>query len=228
MLYAVARRAGYALVERSIRHTFRQVVWVGEFTPPPADRPVVLYANHHVFQDSFVLGWLLERVLGRRTFVWMAEYHRFPFFGLLGAVPMAADDPRARSREVRRTAQRMATDPRVALIYYPEAVLHPAEEGIAPFPPERCTRLDRVLPPRWWWPVALRVTGHEAAVPTLLLTGGAPHEAATGQEASTLAGLLAVLAVPGDRPRRILLEGRRGPDQRWDFSRVGGIFPGAR
>ena len=50
------RRWGYALLQRNLARTFRRIEWLGRLEAPAPDRPVVLYANHHVFQDSYVLG----------------------------------------------------------------------------------------------------------------------------------------------------------------------------
>jgi len=217
---AMARRAGYALLERSLRGSFRRIVWCGALEPPPPGVPLVIYANHQVFHDSYALACLVERALGRRTVVWMEAFEKFPFFGLLGARPFPATDPAARVRTIRATRALMARDPAHALIYYPEGRLHPAEEDLLPFEAGRFARLDRVLPsPKWWWPVALRVTGWHEARPTLRITAGEPHARATGREADTLRGLLARLEAPSAESH-ILLDGRRGPDERWDFSRA--------
>jgi len=217
------RRSGYALVARSLRRTFRRVAWVGPFTPPPPNVPMVLYANHHLFHDSYVLGVLAESMLRRRVLVWMEGLERFPFFGLLGALPMPAHSPATRARTVRETARRMDRDPATCLIYYPEGALHPAEEGIRAFPADRFARLDRVLPAtKLWWPVALRVSGHHDASPTVYLTAGEPHPRATGHEADVLRGLLARLATP-PAGASALLEGRRGPHERWDFRRAAAL-----
>ena len=224
MMRTAARRTGYALLERSLRRTFRRVVWCGPFTPPPAHLPVVIYANHHVFQDSYALACLVERVLGRRTLVWMEELERFPFFGLLGARSFPAGDAAVRVRTIRATRSAMMRDPAHMLFYYPEGRLHPAAEGILPFPADRLARLDRVLPtPKLWWPVALSVTGWHDTHPTLCLTGGMPHAKSTGREAETLRELLVALS-SGALPQRVLYDGRRGPHERWDFSRAAAIL----
>jgi len=214
---AIIRRAGYALIERALRRTFRRIEWIGPFEPPPGDVPLVIAANHHVFHDSYALGWIVERVLHRRAMVWMAEYDRFPFFGLLGAMPLPPDDAGRRAATVRRTVRIMRRQPASGMIYYPEAQLHPADEGVAPFPPERCARLDRVLPPHLWWPVALRLSGHHRSKPTLQLTAAPAAPAAPPDMAGTLAVLLTRLAQSAGAPTRVLLDGRPGPEERWRF-----------
>jgi hypothetical protein len=212
------RRWGFALLERSLKRTFRRIEWVGALAVPPVDRPVVLYANHHAFRDSYALGWFIQRVLNRRGVVWMEELDRFPFFGVMGPLPFPADDPLRRAMTVRRTSRLMATDPRTVLLYYPEAVLHPADDGVLPFPADRFLRLQRVFPPAQWWPVALRVTGWHDARPSVLLTGGPVRNHASGTERESLERLLERLRDPGRAPRTTLLEGREGPHERWDFS----------
>lgn len=223
MMRAAVRRAGYALLERSLRQTFRRIVWCGPWTPPPAGRPVVLYANHHVFHDSYALACLVERILGRRTLVWMEELDRFPFFGALGALPLPSRDAAIRARTIRATSRAFRHDPSSALIYYPEGRLHPADDGLLEFPANRLARLDRVLPAKLWWPVAVQVTGWHDAAPTLRLAGGTPHAESTGTEAAKLRDLLQGLSA-GTAPQRVLYEGRRGPHERWDFSRTAAIL----
>ncbi len=216
----LARRAGYALIARSLRRSFRRIEWVGAFEPPPPGVPVVLYANHHVFHDSYVLGVIAERLLRRRVEVWMADLDRFPFFRVLGALPLPPGDAGRRSATIRGTARRMARDPSTLLIYYPEGRLHTADDGLDDVPADRWRRLDRVLPsPKLWWPVALRAAGFHEARPTLQLAGGTPHPRATGGETAELHRLLAFLGAPGDAPRLVLVDGRAGPDERWGLPR---------
>ncbi len=212
------RRWGYALLQRNLARTFRRIDWLGRLEAPKPDRPVVLYANHHVFQDSYVLGWFIERVLGRRSVVWMEELDRFPFFGVMGPLPFPADDAKRRATTVRRTARLMREDPRTVLFYYPEGKLHSADEGLLRFPPDLFQRLERVLPEVQWWPVALRVTAWHDARPTVLMTGGPIREQATGAERESLKRLVSRLETPGNASRTTLLEGRPGPHERWDFS----------
>lgn len=218
------RRAAYAVLARSLRRKFRRIVWEGPWNPPPADRPFVLYGNHHAFYDAQILGLLTERMLGRRTVVWMEELDRFPFLAVLGALPFPGDDASRRLRTIRRTARLMRRRPDTALIYFPEAHLHPIEDGVLDFPENRFERLARVLAGAWWWPVVVRVSGWHAATPTATLAGGAPHERPTGRERETLTALSEALAGAAPRERRVLVDGRPGPHERWDMTPLGRWF----
>lgn len=189
---------------------------MGDLPRLPVGRPVVIYANHPAFHDALVLGFLARRVLHREPCVWMEEYRRFPVFRRVGALPFPAEDPNRRAATIRRTIARMR-DPRTAFIYFPEGRLQPFEEGLREFSPEVFSRLERVFPPSLWWPVALKVSICDSARPTATLIGGSVEEGAIGGEREKLASLLAGLA--DRKAKRItLLEGRRGPDERWRWA----------
>ena len=214
---------------RTLRGTFRRVVWVG---PPPAlppGAPVVLYANHHGFHDGYLLWWLVGRTLGRPALVWMEAWDQVPLFGPIGALPFPPDDPARRLRTIRTTARRMAADPATVLFLFPEGDLRPPDAGLGPFRAD-LPRLARLLPPgTQWWPVALRTTWWGEDRPTALLTADPPHPAPDGGEADRLAALLARLAAtrPADVAHgraRLLLDGRRSPAERWDLSRLAPLF----
>ena len=221
----LARWFGFELVRRSLRRTYRRVEWVGPNDMPPPGSPVVAYANHHVFHDGFALGYFLERVHGRRVLVWVEEFDRFPFLGLVGAMPFPRDDARARVRTIRETARRMRSDHRTALIYFPEGRLHRAEDGLSPFDPDGLQRLARVMPEAWWWPLGVHVTGWNEAHPTLVLGGGAPHRQPTGSEPGALEAVLERIASPRCSTRSTILDGHRGPNERWNFSSLKPILP---
>ncbi len=219
-----ARRLGYTVLRRSLARTFRRIVWAGAWAAPARSRPAVLYSNHHAFHDAQILGYLIEHVLGRRSIGWMEDLDRFPFLGVLGAAPFPPHDAVRRAATIRETVRLMARDPDTILIYFPEATLHRAEEGVRAFPPDRFTRLSRVFTEVQWWPVALRITDWCEARPTALLGGAAPHDQVTGRERQTLQALLDGLAAADLDDRRVLLEGKPGPHERWDFSPTRRLF----
>jgi len=151
----------------------------------------------------------------------MEELDRFPFLAALGAAPFPTDNAARRIRTVRRTARLMKQVPTTALIYFPEAHLHPIESGVLPFPDDRVGRLGDIFPTACFWPVALRVGGWHEATPTATLTGGEWHERPTGNERQALEDLLHRLHAASEGDERVLLDGRPGPNERWDFAPVG-------
>ena len=211
-------------MRRDLEKTFRRVVWVGDLPKLPDDRPVVLYANHHFFHDGYLLWWL-SRWLGRPPLIWMAERDRFPFFGPAGALSFPADDARARLRTLRATARLLEREPERILLYFPEGTLSPPDAGVQPWLPDVFARLDRILPPHAWWPVALHVTWWGEDRPTALLTGGPLHDEATGREREQLTALLRTLrATDPDSDHHLLLDGTRSPAERWDFRALTPFF----
>ena len=233
-----AARLSARLIDGSLRSDLRRVVWVGrpprEAIPPGA--PVVLYANHHYFHDSYLLWHLAARVLDRRFRVWMEAWERAPLFGPIGAMPFPADDARARFTTVRATAREMASDPSTALVFYPEARMSPSDAGLQPFDADLLPRIARVLPAETrWCPVGVRITWWGEERPTALLTAGDAHAAPDGREAERLGRLLDQLR--DVRPAReagaadrmpdgatLLLDGARGDAERWDLSRLAPFY----
>lgn len=211
------RRWLYRRVRATLRREYRRLVWVGEWAPPPSE-PVILYANHHVFWDGHILGYLVERVLGRRTVIWMEQADRFPFFKLGGVMSFPSDDPARRAGTVRRTVRLMARDPLTTLIYFPEGSLRAAVHGVQIPSDDRCRRVARTLPRALWWPVSLRASGPETHRPTVWITSGQPHLRPDGREAQRLERLLAQPVPAGHKPR-VILEGTTAPGERWDFTR---------
>ena len=218
------RRAGYRLVERNLKKQFRRIEWVGSLNAPPPDRPLVIYSNHHLFYDSHVLCLLAERILGRPSAVWMEEFDRFPFFGVLGAMPFPLDTPARRATTIRKTVRCMRRDPRLVLIYFPEGQLHEGADGVLPFDADQFSRFDRVMPAKYWWPGAVALAGWHEASPTMRLCSGDPHLNTTGREHVTLERLLERLRSTVGEPVQVLWDGRPGIHERTDFSAAGSLF----
>ena len=227
----LARRFAARTMRRAIHDAFRRVVWLGQVADPAPGRPLVLYANHHVYHDSFLLWELLTQTLRRPAFVWMEKWHTAPFFGAIGALPFPTDDARTRVRSVRAVANRMAADPRAALYLYPEGTMRPPEAGLAPFQTD-FARLARLLPDdAAWWPVAVGTSWWGESRPTAILAPGEPHDAPDGRERERLQTALARLR--DVRPRDVdagracvLSDGAGGPDERWDLGRLAPLFRG--
>ncbi len=231
---SLALRAGRAYAARtmtqSLRAAFRRTVWAAPRLEDPAPgRPLVIYANHHVYHDSFLLWHLLTRGLGRPMVVWMAEWERAPLFGPIGALPFPDDDARARAVTIRETARRMTADARTALFVFPEGRMHPPEDGLLPFKAD-LPRLARVLPDAAAFvPVGIRTSWWGQSRPTAILGAGPAHGAPDGQERERLAAVLRRLedVRPADVESHdaiTVFDGRPGPDERWDLSPVAPLF----
>ena len=224
----LARRGATRLIVGDLRKTFRRVVWLGA-PPAPPPGPLVIYANHHVYADSYLLFHLITQVLERPFTVWMEAWDRVPLFGPVGALPFPEHDARARVRSVRETARRMAGDARTALLLYPEGTMGVPEAGLAAFKAD-LPRLARLLPPDVsWWPVAVKTSWWGESRPTALLTAGDPHAAPDGAEPDRLRAALSRLddARPADLDTghaHVLLDGTPGPDERWDLSPLAPLF----
>jgi len=206
----------------SLRRTFGRVEWVGPWPDVPPDRPVVLLMNHPSFYDGYV-GWLVaRRVLKRRALVWMRDWERFPFFAAAGALPFSHDDARTRAATIRKTARLLAS-PNYALIYFPTGRLHPPEEGAPPFDEALLARLDDLLPPRTWLPLALYLTWDAGPKPIVRLAAGKPTATLQGDERDRLATLLDTLRQP-QQPATLLLGSTKLPQEQWDFRFMRAFF----
>lgn len=227
----LARRAAERIIRSGLRSSFRRVVWAGDRPPedPAPGRPLVLYANHHYFADSYLLWHLTTQVLRRPMLVWMEAWDQAPLFGPVGALPFPSEDARQRVQTVRETAWRMARDPRTVLFLYPEGTMGVPEDGLQIFRAD-LARLARVLPDEVvWWPVGVRLSWWGESRPTAILGPGAAHEHVEGTEADRLAAVLDRLREvrPGnlDAGRaHSILEGTAGADERWDLSRLAPFF----
>lgn len=226
----MATAAVERLIERSLRRSFRRVVWVGPEPWHGADavlspgRPLVLYTNHHSFYDGYFLWLLARRVMDRPPLLWMNEWARIPLFGPLGTLPFPPDDAAQRLATIRETARRLRDDPRHVFLYFPEGELRSPDAGVAEFSRDAFRRLAKLFPDATqWWPVGIHVTWWGEDRPTALLTGGAPHDAPTG-ERDRLDALLETLRTTAPNTGRVLLDGRPSAHERWDLSVLAPLF----
>lgn len=212
------------MVIQALRQSFRRVCWVGEPPQLPENTPVILYANHQYFHDSYLLWIVIEKMLGRRTMIWMAEWDAFPFFAALGAYPFPSNNARRRVVTVRQTQQAFRERPETMLIYYPEGILHRPDEALLPFDNQTFARFDRLFDQKMWWPVMVHVTWWGEDRPTALMTGGETHAYSTGDEHTRLASLRDQLLNATPESAHVLLEGKTSAAERWRFTFMAGFF----
>ena len=189
----------------------------------------MLYANHHSFYDGYLLWLLVRRALGRPPVLWMERLQQAPLFGPVGALPFPPDDYRQRFRTIRETARRLREDPQSILLFFPEGKLRAPDLGLGSFQTD-FRKLARLLPDNTlWWPVALRVTWWGEDHPTALIAGGDLHETPSGHEREDLQALLYDLsnvspAILEEGDARLLLDGRKSAEERWDLSLLAPLF----
>ena len=212
------------LMLSSLRSAFRRICWIGPTPDFDKNKPILLYANHHTFHDGYVLWLVSKKLLGREIQLWMEDWDNFPIFGAVGARPFPENDLKQRIKTIRRTGEYLLKHPRSTLIYFPEGTLHPPEEGIIPFPPKIMHQLNRILPEVQWWPVAIHLTTHGEAQPTLLLTGGEPHEHPDGQERERLEACLHTLRSQVHSCETLLLGGKNSPNEAWNLKVLRPLF----
>ncbi len=221
-LHRPLRRAIYSMIERDLGKAFGRIDLVGDMPDLPADRSVVLYANHHSFHDGYLAWLLIERVLQRRIVTWMAEWDRFPFFAATGALPFPTDDVRSRAATLRATVRRLRT-PDFGFLYFPEGRMHPAPEGLDPFDKALTDRLERILSDATWVALGIQLAFGSGDKPDARLSLGAGHP---GGEADLRACLESAMNRCADfsLPTRTLLGGAPPPQDRWSFAFLRGFF----
>lgn len=218
------RRPVEALIRRSLRTSFHRVIWCGDVPELPPETSVVMYMNHTSFFDGY-LGMLVnQRVLHKRTLVWMREWDAFPFFGVAGALPFPQDDARRRASTFRRTVRCFSESPNWSLIYFPEGEMHPPEEPLLPFATEMLPRLDRLLPNKVWLPVAIHISLYDAERPAAYLCAGAPHPTLDGHEPERLRAEVSRLKERVWSTTQDLLPVQVRTQDRWNFSFMRSFF----
>lgn len=200
---------------RDLRRTFRRVVWAGPVPGLPPG-PVVAFANHQSYYDGHLMWLLARRLLARRFAVWMEELDRFPFLASQGALPFPPRDPHRRATTLRATRRLLRADPDTMLAYFPEGILHGADDHVRPWSPDALRRLHHVLGRPAWWPIGIHVTWRGESRPTAVLGGAGwtrqpPREATGGLEQ------LRTALRESRHAERTLIEGTASPAERWSF-----------
>lgn len=226
---SLVRRATDALIRRDLREAFRRIVWIGSKPDLPENRPVVLYANHHGFHDGHLLWLLVRETLGRPFVLWMEQWDRAPMFASVGALPFPPDDKKRRFRTLRESIRRLNEDPQTVLILFPEGELRSPDSGLGPLQTD-FEQLSRLLPDDvLWLPVALRSTWWGEDRPTGLIATGELATMPFGHEAENLNTLLHELHstspdVLENSTGRVVFEGRKSANERWNLSWLVPLF----
>ena len=85
-------------------------------------------------------------------------------------------------------------------------------------------RLGRIMPSATWLPIAIHVTWWGESLPTALLGAGESHDEPTGNEMQRLEAALQSIRVPDPTVSRTLIEGKAGPNERWNLSFLRRLF----
>ncbi|MDX1741325.1 MAG: acyltransferase [Rhodothermales bacterium] len=205
-------------MRHSLRRSLRRLCWVGPLPDWPKDMPVIAYSNHHHFLDGHILWFVTREFLQRPFIVWMEDFDRYPFFAAQGVMPFPPDDPIRRSRTIRRTRQALLHSPRPLLAYFAGGQLTSPEEGLPSDTARTFERLGRIMPRAIWSPLAIHITWWGDSHPTALVTAGSSHREPVGDEIGRLQSALDILRSPNPTVTRTLLDGTRGPNERWNLS----------
>jgi 1-acyl-sn-glycerol-3-phosphate acyltransferase len=161
-------------------------------TPPRADLPVLVAANHVSWWDGFLLREAHERLRPRQPFCIVMterELSRRPWLRALGAVGIEPGSVSSVRRAFREAGHRRRDEPGSFFVYFPQGVIWPSsrrplgfERGVA--------LLARVLAPVSILPAAIHIEPLNRARPTPFLVLGEPLVVEPGDSvgASQLAG----------------------------------------
>jgi len=171
----------------------------------PADRPLLLAANHVSWWDGFVLREV-QRALrpGAPMYTLMsrAELARFPFFRQLGVVGVEGSSPGSVSGALRFLRARLEERPDAVVVYFPQGQIWPSHRRPLGF--RRGVELfARHLSPLVL-PVGLHAEPLNTVAPTFFVSVGEPLERAWEVETlerrveAELDALLAFLSAHGE------------------------------
>jgi hypothetical protein len=201
-----------------VRRAFRGLWMSGRL--PPADRPLLVYANHPGFWDGFVAHQVC-RAAGWDGYCLMEERQlaRYRFLARLGAFSIRRGDPRS-ALESLRYAARLLRRPGAAVVVFPEGELRPIGTGRLAL--ERGVEvLGRLAPRARCVPLAVRYAFFEHELPDVLVVAGDAHAPAGLEDfarrlAAVTARVAAARSTSGFVP---LVRGRRSVAERWDAVR---------
>lgn len=186
---------------------------------PPADRPLVLIANHVSWWDGFILRDLQRRLRPRapvRAVMTERELQRHPYLRWVGAVPLEPGSPTSTLRTFRTLEAAATHRPDLSVIFFPQGGIWPSHRRPLGFH-RGVEVLARRLAPAVVLPVGIHIEPLNRSAPTVF-TSAAPGVAIdehTGDAegvlsrrleaavAGELDAILAFLTLHGeDAPRR--------------------------
>jgi hypothetical protein len=144
----------------------------------PADRPLILVANHVSWWDGFLLRDLhLTLRPGAPMYTVMSsdELQRRPFFRLLGCVPLEPGSPSSLLALVRGLRHAVQARPDASVLYFPQGRIWPSSRRPLGFR-RGIEVVMRALAPCTVLPVALHVEPLNRAAPTSFLLPASPLE----------------------------------------------------
>lgn len=184
----------------------------------------MLYANHHSFFDGHLLWAFARHALDCRVNLCMREWTRFPFFGEAGALPFPDGDASSRAATSRETARRLRADTWHTLLLFPEGAMHPAEEGVLPWPADQIVRLSRILPAAAFCPIAIYHSWRDADRPVAFRGVGEAVPGASGSEWRHLSDLLLEMPRLSLENSDVLVTGKQSMNERWNFRFLAPLF----
>ena len=150
----------------------------------PADRPLVMVANHTSWWDGFLLRDVhraLRPGAPMYTLMSATELRRRPFFRLLGAVPVHEGSPAGTLHMLRSLRRWTAVRADASIIVFPQGRIGPSARRPPGF--RRGVELVvRAVSPCHVLPVALHVEALNHAAPTAFIVAAPVIDAATESE----------------------------------------------
>lgn len=205
-----------AYVAHKVRGAFRGI-WVSG-PLPPAEEPLIAYANHTSFWDGFIAQRLAD-LWSRDGYCVVEEPNltKYPFLARAGAFSIRRGDARS-TVETFRYAKALLRRPRAMIFTFAEGRLTPFTA--APVLERGLEVLARRTGARCV-PVAMRPVFFEDEKPDLLVAVGAPHPPEAVETSAERLGALCrrIAETRGTAGFELAEPGARGARARWDAVR---------
>jgi 1-acyl-sn-glycerol-3-phosphate acyltransferase len=178
MRFSPAASAAFDLVFRPWRRRRLHVApWIDRPVDLPADRPLVLIANHTSWWDGFLLRDLhaaLRPGTPMYTVMTEAELRKHPFLRLLGAVPLQPGSPGSLLRLLRSLGDAVQQRPATTIVFFPQGRIWPSARRPLGFQ-RGVETLLRAVGPCTVLPVGIHIEPLNHAAPTAFVTLGQPR-----------------------------------------------------